>query len=44
MKGLKGCGRKVINDSLEEDLRGWIHERRARSLRVSRSLIMKKAN
>jgi len=41
-KELDGCGRKVINESLEEDLLGWIPERRARSLRVSRILILKK--
>ena len=37
-----GCSKKVINESFEEHLLCWIHERRAKSARVSCILIMKK--
>ena len=35
--------RKLTNNDLETDLLEWIKERRAKMLRVSRKLIMRKA-
>ena len=40
---LDGAGRKLSDESLEEELLRWIHEGRARMLRVSRKLVMFKA-
>ena len=42
-KRLEGAGRKVMSIELEETVLEWIHDRRAKALRVSRKLIMKKA-
>eukprot|EP00794_Sanderia_malayensis_P014491 gene14491-15997_t len=40
---LDGAGRKPLSDTLEQALMEWILERRAKGLRVSRVLVMKKA-
>ena len=40
---LDGAGRKLLSDTLEQALMEWILERRAKGLRVSRVLVMKKA-
>ena len=40
---LDGSGRKLTDDNLEEIILEWIHGRRASGLRVSRTLIMIKA-
>ena len=40
---LEGCGRKPMDEGMEEELLEWIHGRRSHGLRVSRTLIMRKA-
>ena len=40
---LEGGGRKPMDEGMEEELLEWIHGRRSRGLRVSRTLIMRKA-
>ena len=42
-KRLQGAGRKPLSETLESALMEWILERRAKGLRVSRLLVMKKA-
>ena len=40
---LQGDGRKPMDEGMEEELLEWIHAHRSRGLRVSRTLIMRKA-
>ena len=40
---LEGGGRKPMDEGMEEELLEWIHGRRSSGLRVSRTLIMRKA-
>lgn len=42
-KRFDGAGRKTLDQQMEENLVEWIYTRRAKGLRVSRKLIMKKA-
>ena len=41
---LEEGGRKPMDEGMEEELLEWIHGRRSRGLRVSRTLIMRKVN
>ena len=40
---LDGCGKKCIDENLEEDLGHWIYEKRSKILHVIRKMIMWKA-